>query len=434
MSTLTSTLADEEHKLLACVHCGLCLDACPTYVATGDENDSPRGRLYLMRAVAEGRLTHNSLAFENHIDRCLGCRACESVCPAGVEYGILLEASRSELFPSQSARGIEYRFLSFALRHIWRYPRRLQFFFFLTRLFRSSGLPILLRKSGIARALSSRLVFALALLESSGGRSSPVVSGDIHMNEDEQRPAMLFKGCVGEGLFKRVNDATRRVLKMQGYKLEVPSEQVCCGALHAHAGDLEGARELARKNVAAFASEENVSVVTNAGGCGAMLKSYGHLLFDDPDYSDRATAFSKRIRDISELVSDIGSVKPATASNETVTYDASCHLLYGQHAADDSLRMLQSVGDLQFVPLPGAERCCGGAGIYNLLEPELSQKVLREKIEGLKGTGARTLATGNPGCQMQIGAGAKLAGLDVRICHPVELLDEWYQRSGRYQG
>src|SRR5437762_3298598 len=218
---LTNALAAEEEKLLACVHCGLCLEACPTYVITGDENDGPRGRLYLMRAVGEGRLANNSASFERHIDRCLGCRACEQVCPAGVEYGQLLEAARGELFESDAKRGFRYRVLRLLLRHVWIFPSRLRLMFAMTRLFRDSG---------AAR-------------------------------------------------FSLVNAATTRVLEANSFVVQVPSAQVCCGALHAHAGDLEGARRLGRKNIAAFEAgdiNQSTSVVTNAGGCGAMLKSYAH--------------------------------------------------------------------------------------------------------------------------------------------------------------
>jgi glycolate dehydrogenase iron-sulfur subunit len=245
--------------------------------------------------------------------------------------------------------------------------------------------------------------------------------------------AMLFTGCVGEGLFARVNRATRRVLKVNGIEVKAPSTQVCCGALHAHAGDLEGARTLARRNVEAFTDQEETTIVTNAGGCGAMLTSYGHLLADDPGFRERAREFSQRVRDIGQELERIGTVKSGRVADGPITYDASCHLLYGQKAAGASLAMLESIQDVCLVPLIGAERCCGGAGIYNLIEPDLSDRVLREKLEHIKESGAKTIATGNPGCQMQIGAGATLAGLKLSVCHPIELLDESYRRAGLYK-
>jgi glycolate dehydrogenase iron-sulfur subunit len=451
-SQLSSTLASEEQNLLACIHCGLCLEACPTYVITGDENDGPRGRLYLMRAVGEGRLASNSPAFERHIDRCLGCRACEQVCPAGVEYGQLLEAARGELFESGAKRGPSYGILRFVLKHVWLHPARLRFAFALTRVFRDSGVPRLLRKSGLAKLLSRRFDFALALLESSAGKRFKRTSTDAQREQRKEEaenhnaggavepiwPAqtMLFTGCVGAGLFSRVNEATTRVLQANSFVVQVPSEQVCCGALHAHAGDLEGARILARRNIATFdaqVTDPGTPVITNAGGCGAMLTSYAHLLAGDEVFAERARKFSARVRDVSQQLETRQMERGAGGIVEPVTYDASCHLLYGQHAGEASLKLVGAIPDLNFARLEGSERCCGGAGIYNLLEPDLSASVLDEKLAEIKKTGAKVLATGNPGCQMQIGAGALLSGMDLIVCHPVELLDESYARAGIYQ-
>ena len=439
---LTTTLAGEEHKLLSCVHCGLCLEACPTYVLTGDENDSPRGRIYLMRAVEENKLPADSDAFKLHIDRCLGCRACEPVCPAGVQYGQLLEASRAELFGADKKRGFTQRCLRIVLRHVWLHPARLRFAFFAARLFRDSGVAGLLVRSRIPRVLSRRFEFALALLDS----SSPVSPGSDFKTVSSKRSAagpevdvepqtstLLFTGCVGEGLFSRVNRATARVLNVNGFATSLPEDQVCCGALHAHAGDLEGARTLARSNIEAFDDPENLPIITNAGGCGAMLATYAHLLADDPLFSERARKFSSRVRDVSEQFESVKLKEGFGGQSETITYDASCHLLYGQHATEAPLNLLRAIPDLKLVPLEGAERCCGAAGIYNLLEPDMSQGVLKEKLSHVRETEADVLATGNPGCQMQIGAGALLEGISLRICHPVELLDESYRRAGFYE-
>lgn len=437
LSQLNSALASEEQKLLACIHCGLCLEACPTYVVTGDENDGPRGRLYLMRAVGEGRLANDSTAFERHIDRCLGCRACEQVCPAGVEYGQLLEAARGELFEAGPERGLTYGLLRFVLKHVWLHPMRLNFAFGTARLFRDSGLAKLLLKSRIASLLSPRLEFSLALLESS--RGTLFSSNERRNNRTIVEPigdnnrAQLFTGCVGAGLFSRVNEATVRVLGANGVSVSRPDTQVCCGALHAHAGDLEGARTLARQNIEAFGSSSS-TVVTNAGGCGAMLASYSHLLEADEAFSEKARGFSARVRDVSQLLETLPAKNGVGPFEEPITYDASCHLLYGQHAGEAPLSMMSAARCLNFTKLEGSERCCGGAGIYNLLEPELSGRVLAEKLENIKATGAKVLATGNPGCQMQIGAGAVLAKIDLKVCHPIEIVDEAYARGGVYGG
>ncbi|HYX29491.1 MAG TPA: heterodisulfide reductase-related iron-sulfur binding cluster [Pyrinomonadaceae bacterium] len=433
---LNSVLAHEEEKILACVHCGLCLEACPTYVATSDENDGPRGRIYLMRAVKEQRLAAESTTFKAHIDRCLGCRACEAACPAGVQYGQLLEAARAEILTAQRKPTGTYRLLKFVLRHVWLQPRRLSTAFAMARFIRDSGLARFALRTKLAHSISTQFEFALALLEGSRGTNA---NGDargatLSLNHPsaESAQVLLFKGCVTEGLFARVNNATERVLRVNRCVTTAPEKQVCCGALHAHAGDLDGARKLARQNIDAFASGEQ-SIITNAGGCGAMLASYEHLLADDSSYADRAKDFSARVRDIGEQLEQIGFHNGAEIGVERTTYDASCHLLHGQHAAQASLGILWAIPRLNFVQLNGTDVCCGGAGVYNLMEPELSQEVLDEKLNNIEQSGARLLATGNPGCHMQIAAGASLAGIRLRVVHPIELLDESYRCAGFYQ-
>src|SRR5256885_10449942 len=271
MQILSQALSSNEEKLLACIHCGLCLEACPTYVITGNENDGPRGRLYLMRAVAEGRLENTSNAFATHINRCLGCRACEQVCPAGVEYGQLLEASREVLQDVEPNR-----LLRFTLRRVWLSPTRLKIFFGASRVFRDLGLARLLLKTRLAGRISPRAEFALALLES----SRPIFKDEPPANQSDQHGenVFLFAGCVGEGLFSRVNRATARVLRANNLNVTTPPEQVCCGALHAHAGDLDGARKLARRNLVAFKGD--APIVTNAGGFGVQRPAYNHPLSD----------------------------------------------------------------------------------------------------------------------------------------------------------
>ncbi|HYH87294.1 MAG TPA: heterodisulfide reductase-related iron-sulfur binding cluster [Pyrinomonadaceae bacterium] len=440
---LACALAAEERKLLACVHCGLCLEACPTYVHTGDENDGPRGRIYLMRAVEEGRLGVESRTFARHIDRCLGCRACESVCPAGVEYGQLLEAARADIADAGQKRGWTSRALRFVLRHVWLHPARLRFAFRLARVFRDSRLPRLMLRAKLTRLLPARFGFALALLDSSSPatlsakverdtRGPEVENANPARVSSEPAKVTLFEGCVTEGLFARVNRATVRVLEANGCCVSAPRGQVCCGALHAHAGDIEGARKLARQNVAAFEGAGDASVVTNAGGCGAMLVSYAHLLAHDDAFAERARAFSSRVRDVSQQLAALDVREGARMDEQTATYDASCHLLHGQRAQVEPLRMLGAIPGLRLVPLEGSDVCCGGAGVYNLLEAELSSRVLDEKLARVRDAGAQILATGNPGCHMQIGAGASLGGIPLRVVHPVELLDESYRRAGFY--
>ena len=296
--------------------------------------------------------------------------------------------------------------------------------FALSRVFRDLGLAKLLLKLRLGKLISSRVHFGLALLENSRAQLS--ANGDNEPQAATGPRVQLFKGCVGEGLFARVNHSTVRVLTVNGFSVDTPADQVCCGALHAHAGDLEGARGLARQNIRAFSGSEQ-PIVTNAGGCGAMLASYGHLL-----HEEAAIQFSLRVRDVGQQLATQEIKSGAAIGDERVTYDVSCHLLYGQHAGEASLKMLDAIPELNFKSLEGAERCCGGAGIYNLLEPEMSSQVLDEKLRNVEATNATLLATGNPGCQMQIGAGACVRNMELKVCHPVELLDESYQRAGFY--
>ncbi len=332
-TSLTTALAGEEEKLLACIHCGLCLEACPTYVITGNENDGPRGRLYLMRAVAEGRLENTSSAFQTHIDRCLGCRACEQVCPAGVEYGQLLEASREVLL--RGAAEVRLCQQAFAVCVAPRLVIAAALAIVLCRVAtvsRSrSGSTAFEIRSG-ARRISPRAEFALALLESSRPifRSARITPRKPISTAEN---VLLFSGCVGEGLFARVNRATERVLRANNFNVSTPKDQVCCGALHAHAGDLEGARELARKNIAAFNSD--APIVTNAGGCGAMLTTYGHLFANDEDLaaaSGRASAPECATSVSNSRPPECGPLRAPVES--PVTYDTSCHLLYGQRTGE----------------------------------------------------------------------------------------------------
>ena len=380
-----------------------------------------------MRAVAEGRLETTSEAFGKHIDRCLGCRACEQVCPAGVEYGQLLEASREVLADTQPKSDLANRLLRFVLRTVWLSPGRLRFFFRASRLFRDLGLARLLLKLRLARLVSPRAEFGLALLES----SRPVFpSNPAKLSNPSGENVSLFAGCVGEGLFARVNRATERVLRANNLHVSTPPDQVCCGALHAHAGDLEGARELARKNIAAF--DSNAPIITNAGGCGAMLTTYGHLFANDETLAEKAAHFTSRVRDVSQQLATSGIRSAPNPTACKVTYDTSCHLLYGQRSGETSEKMLRTVVEDSFVALAGSERCCGAAGVYNLLQPDMSQQVLNEKLDHVRATNATILATGNPGCQMHIGAGARLSGMELRVCHPVELVDQAYQQAGFY--
>jgi glycolate oxidase iron-sulfur subunit len=413
-------LAAASAGISACVHCGFCLQACPTYLALGDENDSPRGRIYLMKALVEGELSLEDKSVHTHIDRCLGCRACETACPSGVPYGALLEATRATIAavekPPLRARII---LALFAHRGLMRVAVTG------ARLLRATGIPRLLSK------LPGDLGFAFAMLASS---ESPLahrtrnIERSYPIGDGSRGTFALLKGCVMEGLFTAANRATERTLVANDYTAVLAPEQHCCGALHAHAGDLETARALARKNIAAFEKSGAEFVVTNAAGCGALLKEYEHLLAHDGSWTTRAADFSARVRDVSELLAAAGPRMGAPLTRR-VTYDAPCHLQHAQRVTAAPLKVLDAIPGLERVALVDSDQCCGSAGIYNLLEPALSAAVLAPKIAHIELTGATLVATGNPGCLMQIGAGMRRAGLAARAVHPVELLDASYSAA-----
>jgi glycolate oxidase iron-sulfur subunit len=411
-----SPLAHARDGLDRCVHCGFCLQACPTYVVLEDENDSPRGRLVLMRSLLEGALDTGDTAARGHLDRCLGCRACETVCPSGVPYGHLLEATRATL----------------TARHPLPLPARMMLGVFarpwLLRLAMAGGR--FLRASGLAKLLSrlipGRYGFALHMLEST---RLPMERGTYQPRATATRGSVaLLKGCVMEGLYEPTNRATERTLVVNGYRMVDAPGQRCCGALHAHAGDLESARDLARKNIAAFERSGADYFVSNAAGCGAMLKEYPQLLADDAEWGPRAKAMAERTRDASELLAEAGPAAGG-ALDARVTYDAPCHLLHAQRVSAPPLTVLAAIPGMELVPLTDADYCCGAAGIYNLLEPATSNAVLAPKLGHIATTRAAFVVTGNPGCHMQIGAGLRRSNSDARPIHPVDLLDASYAKK-----
>jgi glycolate oxidase iron-sulfur subunit len=406
-------LADAVPGIDTCVHCGFCLQACPTYVTLQDENDSPRGRILLMRELVEGNLSLDDESVHTHIDRCLGCRACETACPSGVPYGQLLEATRATLNARRPMPPVARLIL-----WVFARPRLLGAALLASRAFRATRVPKLL-----ARLLGGRLGFAMAMLSS----TEPAVKRRAYRpsGTGARGTVALLRGCVMEGLFTETNRATERVLVANDYAVADAPGQRCCGALHAHAGDLAAARALARANIEAFERSAADVVAVNAAGCGAMMKEYGHLLHDDPAWAHRAAALSARVRDVTELLAAAGPA-PGALLPVTVTYDAPCHLLHAQRVVAPPLQVLGAVPGLRLVPLTDSEQCCGSAGIYNLIEPDVSNAVLEPKLANIRATDARYVATGNPGCLMQIGAGLRQARIDARGVHPVDLLDASY--------
>ena len=406
-----------------CVHCGFCLPACPTYLVTGDEGHSPRGRIVLMRALQRGEMTAGDTALFDHLDACLGCRGCEPACPSGVGYGRGLETAREQLFRQ---RGLSP--LARVVLNVFRHPTLWRPLFLLARALRATRLPALL-------AGRNRLRFGMGMLASSaelrervewaGKRGGYALAGT--------RPAApltvaLFRGCVMDTLFGHVHQATKRTLEANGYRVVEVDHQVCCGALHEHAGDRDAARALAETNLTALANKADF-VVVNSAGCGALLKDYGHLLG-----TEAAARFAATVRDVSELLADRGPRRGAELQVD-VTYDAPCHLQHAQRVQEAPLLLLRAIPGLRVLLLPGSDRCCGSAGIYSLLRPEMAQAVLRQKVAGVESATPRPalVLTGNPGCLMQIGAGLRAAKLPIGVAHPVELLDLSYSEAGYYQ-
>jgi len=442
MTHLLRELEKQEEKLFNCVRCGFCLPACPTYTRSGDEADSPRGRLYFMRAVVEGRIEPGSATLNHHLDRCLGCRACESVCPSGVEFGHLLEGAREVM-----AGAVPPKLQSRLLPRVMASPTLLPPLMFLARTLRATGLPGVAAQRLPGRGLLGQARLGMGMIAATappealnGGRgrgsARPLAVGGPQGSQRSEplggnaRTGMLT-GCVQDGLLGRVNRATARVLEVNGFQVVEVSGQGCCGAIHTHTGDLEGARELARQNIRAFEAMELDFIAVNAAGCGAAMKEYSHLLAEDPGFRERAQAVASRVRDVSELLGRVGLLQGGVLPLK-VTYDAPCHLLHAQRVAEEPLILLNAIRGLELVPLKGHDECCGGAGIYGITHPEVGGRISEDKVQAILDTGAQLVATGNPGCMMQIGAGLMMAGAPVDVVHPIELLDESYRRGGLY--
>jgi glycolate oxidase iron-sulfur subunit len=413
-SLLGTPLAEASAALDLCVHCGFCLSACPTYLTLDDENDSPRGRLVLMRAALDGELEAQNSVLREHIGRCLGCRACETACPSGVPFGLLLEATRATIDGERPPKLVARLLLAIVANDAAR-----KLVMALLRLVR------LLRLARLGALLPGQLGMALAMLEA----TRPALAPNRYSPRGTSGPRVaLLKGCVMEGLFADTNRATERVLVRNGYQLVEAEGQGCCGALHAHAGALARARVLARRNIAAFERSGADFVTSNAAGCGAMLKEYALLLRDDLDWGARATAFSSRVRDVTELLAAAGPQR-ARPLGFSAAYDAPCHLRHAQRVEDPPLSVLKAALGERFVVLPSSDECCGGAGIYNLQQPQIAAAVLARKLADIAAAGTRFVATANPGCQMQIGAGLLRSRSPQRCVHLVDLLDAAYSTS-----
>ncbi len=409
-----------------CVHCGLCLASCPTFAELGTEMDSPRGRIFLIKSLAEGRtaLTDSTV---QHLSLCLDCRACETVCPAGVPYGRLIEAAKAEIErarPGSPARRL-FRWLNFGI--LLGHPKALALAASALRLYQVSGLQWLVRRSGLLRLLPGTLPAWEALLPSMPSRRERAPLPPYIPAEGPRRARVaLLTGCVQAVVFGAQNRATARVLAKNGCDVLVPEGQGCCGALHAHGGDHARALALSRRTIEAFEGARADAVIVTTSGCGAHMKGYGQLFSADPAWAERARRFAASVQDVAEFLARTPLAGPLRPVAMTVTYHDPCHVVHGQKLRKEPRQLLAQIPGLTVVDLAESDWCCGSAGIYNLTEPEMAGRLLERKVRHVLETGAEAVVTANPGCILQIQAGLRARAAGVRVLHVVELLDRAY--------
>lgn len=416
-------IADLDH----CVHCGLCLNACPTYRELRVEMDSPRGRIFQMAQVSTGA-AEITPSYIEHIDLCLACRGCETACPSGVKYGRLVEAARAQIETSIQrpwrARLIRWMLFDKLL------PSRLALgtagaFLYL---YQASGLQRLVRVLGL---VPKRLRNVESLAPDIEVPYFFGYYGKTLPAEGERKYRVAFLGgCIANITFARLNEATVRVLRKNGCEVSIPATQTCCGALHVHAGLADQARTLARRNIDALLEGGYDAIITNAAGCGSVLKEYGELLESDPDYAAKAQRFSALMKDINEFLASIYLNPGLRSWPVSVTYQDSCHLAHGQKIRAAPRKLLRSVPGLKIKEMPLSDLCCGSAGIYNVAHTDLSMALLRKKMDAINSTGAEIIATANPGCMLQLRAGVRKFGRGQHVAHVVEILDEAYRKAG----
>jgi len=425
-SNLTNIEAPRQKDLDKCVHCGLCLNSCPTYRELGVEMDSPRGRIYQMVQVAEGK-AEISEDYIEHMDLCLACRGCESACPSGVNYGRLIEAARAHI-----ETNVKRPWHIEALRN-FVFGSLLPSRFLLSlagrglHLFQASGLQRLVRSSGILKRFGN--------LEQIEMLSPPAEApfffssiGKVFPAEGEKRYKVAFMaGCIANVSFARLNEATVRVLQKNGCEVHIPKEQNCCGALHVHAGRKDDARELAKNNIDATIDGGFDAIITNAAGCGSTLKEYDELLEHDDAYRDKSLAFKAKMKDVNEFLASIELRAPTKPLNMTVTYQDSCHLCHGQKIRVQPRKLLGAIPGVTLKEMALSDMCCGSAGIYNVVHNDIAMSLLSKKMQSVNATGAECIVTANPGCMIQLQAGAKIHGTGQPVLHVVEVLDRAYR-------
>ena len=421
-----STAFDAHHPpssdlINKCVHCGFCLPTCPTYALWGEEMDSPRGRIYLMKLALEGKVTLDS-TFVNHMDNCLGCMACMTACPSGVKYDKLIEATRAQI-ERNHPRPVSDRLLRQVIFHLFPYPKRLRLLLNPMRLYQSSGLQSLVRKTGLLRLLPESIGAMEALMPSVPATNGTVMPHRIAPQGERRWRVGLLLGCVQSVFFPEVNAATVRVLSAEGCEIIIPPDQSCCGALMTHAGEERRALDCARHTIEVFERAQVDAVVINAAGCGSNMKEYAYLLRDDPNYAERAQTFSGKCRDISELLATLQPRATRHPLPLKVAYHDSCHLQHAQAVRQQPRTVLAKIPGLQLFEIAESSLCCGSAGIYNLVKPGPARELGERKVRNALATQPDIVATGNPGCLLQLQSGLKNAHSNIPVVHTVQLID-----------
>ena len=426
----------DEDQLLNCMRCGFCLPSCPTYIESGyKESHSPRGRIALMKGVVDGLIEPDE-DVERTLELCLGCRACEPVCPSGVKYGHLLEEAR-DIINQNKKHSLPVRAVRKVVFHgLFPNQKRMRNMMGLLSFYQRSGMQKVVRKTKLMRLFPDNLASMEKVLPDVPSlkemKNRPSQLEAIGM---KKKKAAFFSGCLMDTMFLTTNNSTTKLLQLAGCDIVIPETQACCGALHGHSGEKNGAKDLAKRNIKAFEDLEVDYIITNAGGCGAFLVEYDHLLKDDPEWHDRAVAFVNKVKDISEVLVDLGFYeKPLQLPAQVITYQDSCHLRNVMKTESQPRRLMKAIEGIEFKEMKNSDSCCGSAGIYNIVESEMSMQILDSKMKNAKATQATTIVTGNPGCLLQMKLGIEREGLSetVRAVHLVDLLIEAFEYGEKH--
>ncbi|MCM3570358.1 (Fe-S)-binding protein [Neobacillus mesonae] len=417
----------KEHKWADCVHCGLCLEACPTYEQLGQEQHSPRGRVHLIKSVAEGKLKVNEV-FAEPVFQCLDCRACTTACPASVDVGGLIEEARGQVRQAIPLKGLKAWTSKFFLEGLFPHHGRLSAAGSLLKFYQKSGMQKMVRKTGMINIMPNHLVDMESIMPEikTPVRKKYKQEKVIKAKGETKRVVSILSGCIMDIMFSDINESTINVLTRNGNDVTIPQNQTCCGALHVHAGDREMGRKLAKQNIEAFKNSEKV--IVNAAGCGCMMKEYPELFSDDPQWQEKAKAFSAKVEDISKFLYDTGYEIPKAELKTRITYHDACHLAHGQGIRNEPRELLIHIPGVEMIQMPNSDRCCGSAGIYNLTNPEMAGAVLESKMANVP-ENVEMISMGNPGCMLQMAAGVQKYGRSQKVVHTVQLLDWAYQKE-----